>query len=85
MTITNCTFIPPDGVENVADVAVTFDGIITVEACIYREQSSKSKRRGFVVSWPDEACFRSQYLENYYTGEVIDRYFDWKNENNLEF
>lgn len=83
MQITNCTFMPAEHEADLVDVEITFDGIITVVATIYREHNAYLMRSSYIVKWPDDAYFKNSYLEKYFNACVLDWYYEWKDEKSM--
>lgn len=78
MLISNISFSPPVGESDVAKASVTFDGILNVEAYIFRMKNIPGRRSELMVKWDDSVCWTDDYTEQRFTWEVLDRYYDFQ-------
>ena len=64
-----------------ADVLVTFDGVIVVLGSIYRKKVNETEVTDYVVYWDSITYFEDKYQQEIIENEIIDRYYDWKEKN----
>ena len=82
MNISRCHFMPPIRERDIAECLLTINGIIMINVSIYRNQNIRLKESVLEVKWPADVLILDEYSRRCLDNEILDRYSEWKYEEN---